>query len=252
MRSKTTLIKLLRNSIRKAIYGEWKELGYYIISESINITIDILPLTRNVICPLCKKSKKNFIHLGNKHGINWNSSCQNCDSRSRHRGLFFLYNYYLKSTETIKILHFAPEPSLRKYFESLNLNYYRTTDLNMIGVDYPNQDIQNLKLNDSSYDLVLINHVLEHVRNDKIALSEVARILKTNGRAIITVPGDWKRIKTKTFHNLDFNGHYRDYGLDIISLMKIFFKSVQVCNLFQFDGFKHAIKKDERAFICKK
>ena len=122
----------------------------------------------------------------------------------------------------------------------------------MIGVDYPNQDIQNLKLNDSSYDLVLINHVLEHVENDKIALSEIARILKTNGRAIITVPGDWKRINTKTFHNLDFNGHYRDYGLDIISLMKIFFKNVQICNLFQFDGFKHAIKKDERAFICKK
>jgi len=252
MRSNTTLKKLLRNSIKKAIYGEWKELGYYIISESINITIDILPLTKNVKCPLCQKSKKNFIHLGNKLGINWNSSCQNCDSRSRHRGLFFLYNYYLRSTKTIKILHFAPEPSLRNYLESLNLNYYHTTDLNMIGVDYPNQDIQNLKLNDSSYDLVLINHVLEHVKNDKIALSEIARILKTNGRAIITVPGDWKRIKTKTFHNLDFNGHYRDYGLDIINLMKIFFKNVQVCNLFQFDGFKHAIKKDERAFICKK
>ena len=33
-----------------------------------------------------------------------------------------------------------------------------------------------------------------------------------------------KELKQKTFHNLDFNGHYRDYGLDIISLMKIFLR----------------------------
>ena len=69
MRLKTTLKKLLRNSFKKAIHGEWKELGYYIISESINIIIDILPSTKNVKCPLCQKSNKNFIHLGNKNSV---------------------------------------------------------------------------------------------------------------------------------------------------------------------------------------
>ena len=197
MRLKTTLKKLFRNSIEKAIHGEWKELGYYIISESINITIDILPLTKNVKCPLCQKSKKTLFIL-EINSVLIGILLAKIVIADQDIGAYFFYTkYYLKSTKTIKILHFAPEPSLRNYFESLNLNYYHTTDLKMIGVDYPNQDIQNLKLNDSSYDLVLINHVLEHVKNDKIALSEIARILKTNGRAIITVPGDWKRIKTK-------------------------------------------------------
>ena len=115
-------------------------------------------------------------------------------------------------------------------------------------VDFPREDIQCLRFDDCSYDLVLANHVLEHVENDGLALSEVARILSKNGKAIFTIPGDWRRVETKIFPNLDFNGHYRDYGLDIIDLMKTVFSKVKVCNLFQFDGIKHAIKKDEIAF----
>ena len=55
---------------------------------------------------------------------------------------------------------------------------YLTTDLNMKKVDYVSEDVQNLSFKDSSFDIILSNHVLEHVRNDGLALNEMARILK--------------------------------------------------------------------------
>mgnify|MGYP001281834217 CR=1 FL=1 len=250
MRSRTTFKKLFKNSLRKGYSGEWLDLGHYLVSETLNIFPIMRPNKKKLKCPLCNNSENQFVHLGNKLGISWNVACPNCDSRSRHRGLFFLYNRYLNTPDQIRILHFAPEESFLLYFKNIGPHYYKTTDFNMAGVDFPNEDIQSLKFDDCSYDIVLANHVLEHVENDDLALSEVARILNKNGKAIFTIPGDWRRAETKIFPNLDLNGHYRDYGLDIIDLMRTIFSKVQVCNLFQFDGNKHAIKKDEKAFIC--
>ena len=41
---------------------------------------------------------------------------------------------------------------------------------------------------DGSYDIVLCSHVLEHVVEDRKAISEIYRILKPDGFAIIMVP----------------------------------------------------------------
>ncbi len=250
IRSRTTLKKLLKNSLKKGCSGEWLGLGNYLISEMLNILPFVRSDKKMIECPLCNYNASQFIHLGNKLGISWDSACPSCDCRSRHRGLFFLYNRYLKTSDSKKILHFAPEKSFVSYFKNIGTHRYKTTDFNMIEVDFPNQDIQCLTFDDCSYDIVLANHVLEHVENDEIALSEIERILKKNGKAILTIPGDWRRAKTTIFPNLDLNGHYRDYGLDIIDLMKTIFSKVHVCNLFQFNGKKHAIKENEKAFIC--
>jgi ubiquinone/menaquinone biosynthesis C-methylase UbiE len=111
------------------------------------------------------------------------------------------------------------------------------------------EDLQNLSFKDNSYDIILNNHVLEHISNDKKAIQEIQRILKPDGIAIITVPGDWKK-RTKHFFSLDNNGHYRDYGFDFVFKLKKVFKRVHIQKLFKYQGQKHAIKKDEIAFIC--
>lgn len=54
-------------------------------------------------------------------------------------------------------------------------------------LDY-NQDIQNMDLNDESYDTVFCRNVLEHVRNPRKAMSEISRVLKYDGKAIVSVP----------------------------------------------------------------
>ena len=51
-------------------------------------------------------------------------------------------------------------------------------------------DIQDTKLPDESYDLVICNHVLEHVDNFRTALSELYRIIRTGGALICSFPMD--------------------------------------------------------------
>lgn len=48
-------------------------------------------------------------------------------------------------------------------------------------IDYSIMDIQNIKYEDSSFDSVIANHMLYHVQNRDLAISEVARILKPDG-----------------------------------------------------------------------
>ncbi len=251
---KANIKRFLKRCFQFSINGYWTRLWNYIASEGTNLLLEkqIYKCSNFLFCPLCELTNKPFVHLSNHHGIAWNSACPNCNSRSRHRGLFFLYKEYLSRTSNKRILHFAPEPVLKFHILKYVEHQYYTTDYNMLNVDFPGEDIQKLSFTDSSFDLIFNNHVLEHVQDDKIALSEIARVLSEKGIAIITIPGDWRRKRTKIFNHLNFNGHYRDYGLDVINLMKCFFSKVEIKYLYIYNGDKHAIKPTEVAFICSK
>lgn len=229
-----------------------KELCYYLITETVNnIPIWILKFSEKKICPICGYEAHNFYHLSNNTEVTWNSACPKCDSRSRHRGLFFIYKKYIKNNNKKKILHFAPEPILLPLFKGKNLSYF-TTDLNMENVSYPNEDIQDLSFDNDSFDLILCNHVLEHVPNDEKALEEIARVLTKNGIAIITVPGNIKNKKTLSQNPYNNNGHFRYYGADIKNRMEKFFNEVNVINMYNNSEDLYAIKKVEVAYICEK
>ena len=246
------LKKYMRNCLTYFIQGEWMGLGHFLLSETSNYFLNkrFSNNERKIYCPICKYSSPFFRHISNPIKISWNSACPNCDSRSRHRGLIFLYNKYLKTKNKKRILHFAPEPVLTKLIKVFFQHEYLTTDLNMKKVDYVSEDVQNLSFKDSSFDIILSNHVLEHVKNDGLALNEMARILKKGGYAIITIPGDWRRKNTREFSNLILNGHYRDYGLDVVDKMGNYFSKVKKIDLSRYNGSKYAIKKLEIAFLC--
>jgi ubiquinone/menaquinone biosynthesis C-methylase UbiE len=46
-------------------------------------------------------------------------------------------------------------------------------------------DATNLLLKDSSFELVTMLHVIEHIKNDKAALREIYHVLKKDGVALI-------------------------------------------------------------------
>lgn len=245
----------IKKIFRKVLFyfsnDRWKELFYYLITETVNnIPVGILNLYEKKKCPICEFEAHNFYHLSNHIEISWNSACPRCDSRSRHRGLFFVYKKHIKNNKA-KILHFAPEAILSTLFKEKKKSYF-TTDLNMLNVNYPNEDIQNLSFSDNSYDLILCNHVIEHVKNDEKALEEVSRILTKNGIAIITIPGNWKRKNTIAQNPYYDNGHYRHYGLNVETLMKKKFKSVKKIDMHSYNSNLYAIKKMEIAYICEK
>ena len=249
---KVTFKRFIKKSLTLFLQEQWSGLGHYVTCETGNVLAkrQILQGPKTLTCPLCKFSARAFVHFSNSLSISWNSACPNCNSRSRHRGLIFLYREYLKNSRRKKILHFAPEPVLENEIRQYSQHQYYTTDYHMSDVDFPKENIQELSFGDSSFDLVLSNHVLEHVPNDQQALAELSRVLILGGTMIITIPGDWRRKYTKTFTHLNYNGHYRDYGLDILDRMRSSFSKVKKVNLFNYEGQKYAIKPLETAFIC--
>lgn len=140
-----------------------------------------------VECPVCGKHFRKFLPYGYGSAMD-NRLCPSCLSLERHRLLWL----YLKEktgffTDNLKVLHFAPEqPFLKRFKELKNLDY-TTADLDSPLADL-RIDVTNIDLPDDTYDVVICNHVLEHVDNVDKAFSEIKRILKPNGWAILLVP----------------------------------------------------------------
>ena len=151
-------------------------------------------------------------------------------SLERHRLLWL----YLKNetdffTAPHKVLHFAPEQAFYRKFKKLKKLEYTTTDLNSPLADVK-ADICALPFKDNSFDIILCNHVLEHIPNDKKAISELYRVLKPSGWGIFQIPQDLnrevtyeddsitdKKERAKIFGQYD---HVRIYGRDYFDRLK--------------------------------
>ncbi len=57
--------------------------------------------------------------------------------------------------------------------------------------DFVRADAGNLPFSDESFDIVTAFEVLEHFPDDYLACREVARVLKSSGRFILSVPNKW-------------------------------------------------------------
>ena len=119
-------------------------------------------------------------------------------SLERHRLLWL----YLKNetdffTAPKKVLHFAPEQAFYQLFRNQKNLDYTTTDLLSPLADVK-ADICNLPFEDNTYDLILCNHVLEHIPDDTKAMQELYRVLKPGGIGIFQIPQDLKRTETFT------------------------------------------------------
>ncbi|OED39680.1 SAM-dependent methyltransferase [Flavobacteriaceae bacterium (ex Bugula neritina AB1)] len=151
-------------------------------------------------------------------------------SLERHRLLWlYLKNETNFFTNTFKVLHFAPEQAFHKRFKKLKNLAYTTTDLNSPIADVK-ADICDLPFNDSDYDVILCNHVLEHIPNDTKAMQEIYRVLKPGGMAILQTPYEPDREttfeddsitdpkeRTEIFGQYD---HVRIYGIDFFKKLR--------------------------------
>jgi predicted SAM-dependent methyltransferase len=83
-------------------------------------------------------------------------------------------------------------------------------------------DITGLALRNEAFDLVICYHVLEHVREDAVALKELHRVLKSTGTLIIQVPWFPHRDSTLEYEGSPFgpDDHVREYGQDLIEKIK--------------------------------
>ncbi len=181
--------------------------------------------------PIDGKSFKSFLPYGyEKQRANVLSP--STLSLERHR-LLWLYlkneTDFFSATEKKKVLHFAPEQAFYKLFRNQKNLDYTTTDLFSPLADVK-ADICDLPFKDNSYDVILCNHVLEHIPDDTKAMQELFRVLKPGGMAILQIPQELDRETTfaddsitdqkeraKIFGQYD---HVRIYGRDYFDKLR--------------------------------
>ena len=119
------------------------------------------------------------------------SLCPRCHSSDRERLIYwYIVNRtnILRSQETIKLLHIAPEKNLQRILKSFSHIEYISGDLNSSTDCDIRLDIADLNFEDNFFDVVICSHVLEHIVDDRKAMRELFRVLKPEGFAILQVP----------------------------------------------------------------
>ena len=244
-------------SVRSALKQRRFGFAFRLIScVMVNVgQLTIGSLVRRRHCPCCDWQGVGFLWSANETRTAKDAVCPSCASRSRHRAERLLVPLVVETTSTEAVLHFAPEaqllPSLRAYLPNAR---YQTADLYRTDVDLPGQDIQRLDLADESFDLVICNHVLEHVVDDVASVAEIARVTTQRGVAIITIPGVWDRVETVQFDGVDDNGHWRDYGTGAQDLFTEVFADVSTFTSMDLSPTpaRFGLRASEPIFVCRK
>jgi SAM-dependent methyltransferase len=147
-------------------------------------------------------------------GRQWNGlrpACIQCGALERHR----VYRLIFEGLDTrqfsdLVALQFSRDPSIeRSWFRTLDHSVYGATN---------SLDIQRIALQDGAYDVVVCNHVLEHVEDDIASINELVRISSDRGFLFLSVPNPAEREHTIDwgFPDNKQHGHYRIYGIDIV------------------------------------
>ena len=140
-----------------------------------------------VRCPICQTSYRKFLPYG-RINPRENALCPNCLSLERHR---LIWLYLKENTDFFKnsknVLHIAPEACFINRFEKLHGENYITADIES-PLAKVKMDIHQIPFEESRFDVVLCNHVLEHVQDDIQAMREIYRVLKPGGFAILQIP----------------------------------------------------------------
>lgn len=132
-------------------------------------------------CNLCAVKLRAFIQLQSNDLI-----CPNCGSIPRTRGL---WNKIKSELNGQSVLHFSPSPSLKRIIELKgNTKTYITTDYEGEFDSQKNYNIENLDIENDTFDIIICYHILEHIPNDMLALRELKRVLKDNGTCYVQTP----------------------------------------------------------------
>lgn len=165
-------------------------------------------------CNICGCSEFGLGPSGRLSATGLKPRCIKCSSLERHRS-------YRKVMEQLaeaglfqgKALQFSEDLSAnRAWFSKYEVSVYNGNN---------SLDVQNIDRPQNEYRVVICNHVLEHVADDRRALQEMVRVLEPDGILFLAVPDPVRRPKTIDwgYAKESDHGHFRIYGADIESLL---------------------------------
>lgn len=234
-------------------------------------------------CNLCGSTSRFFMSYGTKSkvafsmigsGVRQHCECPRCFSHDRFRWVYEVLLRYsdILSPERkrfLKIMHIAAEPGVKKKIREKGSGLapmeYLTGDLERIYSDVKVDVTDMHQFENDSFDYFIINHVLEHVPDEKKAMEEIRRVLKPDGILFISFPMCLER---KTFENaeivspserLDNYGqedHVRLYGTDSAERLTHFGFEVKPLTvkeqMSQAEYTRMGLIPEDTIFMCKK
>jgi SAM-dependent methyltransferase len=221
-------------------------------------------LGNRFICPVCGGNFRKFLDFG--PASQPNEQCPRCLSLKRHRLLWF----YLKDKtnffdDNFKVLHMAPEYCFyQRFSKQKNLDYISADIQSPLA--QVKMDITNIVYEDNFFDVILCNHVLEHIPDDGKAMKELWRVLKPGGWAIMQVPIDINRQQTYENPSIESpeerkrlfgqEDHVRWYGLDYKDRLELAGFAVKVDSYVKELGNdvikKYSLRETENIYFCTK
>ncbi|MEZ6024207.1 MAG: methyltransferase domain-containing protein [Hyphomonadaceae bacterium] len=127
-------------------------------------------------------------------GTRQEARCPNCASKERDRIIALHLRRTGLTLDDKAVLHFSAE---RPFFRQWRNNpSYVAGDIKKSPVANAIVDITALAYPENHFDLLICNHVLEHVQEDHKAMEECFRVLKPGGFGIFSVPLDDSREET--------------------------------------------------------
>lgn len=140
-------------------------------------------------------------------------ACVQCGSYERHRIIRTIYNPLRPELRGLRALQFAPDAGIDpSWFATFAASVYGAQNsLDMIATGLP----------EGAYDLIISNHVLEHVGDHLSALREMVRVVGARGVVHLNVPSPTLRWETLDwgFADPEKNLHFRDYGADLAMMI---------------------------------
>lgn len=192
--------------------------------------------------------------------------CPKCKSSDKER---LVYTYLkevekIESTKGISILHIAPESNLQIWLKSISSKYiagdaFLQNQKFIDGVQF--MDIRHTEFYNNQFDYIICNHVICDIKEDRTALSEIFRILKLGGKAILQVPitklsktVEDPNIQTKEEREIayGYGYHERIYNdKEYVKLLSSVGFVVDICNISG-QYCENGLNPLEDLYICKK
>ncbi len=160
--------------------------------------VGLLYRGRRYTCPLCGHSFRKLLPYGYVTSRP-NALCPHCLSLERHR---LLWLYLTRETNLFEqlpeVLHIAPEVCLMRHLKP----HYKGAPKRYVTADLESPlanlhfDVQQIPLPDACFDVVICNHLMEHVADDRRAMRELHRILRRGGWGVLLSPVELDRAAT--------------------------------------------------------
>lgn len=229
-------------------------------------------------CPFCNYQSKDLAPIGRRLPILTEKQivgsgyrlggCYHCGSTDRERLVYIYLLYYLHVFDSSKIeniLHIAPERNLSHKLFIHGFKKYICGDLFANSYKYPKYvqkiNLLNIPFEKETFDLIICNHVLEHIPDENQALKEIYRVLNNQGIAILQVPissnsattyedPKYTSPKERETHFGQFD-HVRIYGQDYAKRLSQIGFTVDKINISS-DYPQYGLNKDEDLYIVRK